>query len=374
MGTTAMLVGRRWGRVRTEASAGAGGLRGARAQRPPACTCRAWSVAFTGTFTSGLSEKAAGYLCCIVACLGFGSSYIPIKKVEVRDGMFFSLCLSAGALVVGLIHWAAASFYRFEPFAMLGGAIWATGNVCVPFIIRRCGLGVGQLTWSATNMLTGWAIGTFGLLGKTRDAVAFPALNCLGVALAVLSLGLFSLLQSYDKACSGEKPSGGFAAGFLVALLAGVFLGSNFTPPTYLQQLGQADQAAGLPPSAWRHSPHATEYVVSHYVGIFVTTGAFFLAYCAASRRRFVDKRVVLPGIVSGAVWAIAQTCWFQANAALSYVVAFPIIVGVPGLIAALWGAVLFGENRGASNLAVLGLVVAVQALAVSLIAASRGS
>jgi len=138
-----------------------------------------------------------------------------------------------------------------------------------------------------------------------------------------------------------------------------------------LQQIGQRDRIAGLIP---RHSPYATDYVISHFSGIFATTAAAFAVYAVATKGRvYLGREVVLPGILAGALWGIAQVAWFKANGVLSYVVAFPIIVGVPGLIAALWGVVLFGENRGKHNLSVLGLVVAVQAVAVSLIAASKG-
>jgi len=334
---------------------------------------------------SGPDRVGIGYLCCFVACLCFGSTYIPVKKVEVRDGQFFSLCLSVGILAVGSLQWALHGFYKFEPFAMVGGMLWATGNLFVPFIIKRCGLGIGQLVWSVTNMLTGWAFGTFGLLGKNMDSVSRPILNYFGVLVTLMSLTLFLFMEG-DRADGTSVPEADndkvykitarskFTSGFFVALLAGFFMGSNFNPPTYLQQQGQADMAAGLPEAKWSHSPFAMDYVFSHFCGIFVASAMYFLAYLAMSPSRFYGKEVVLPGLAAGLLWGIAQVAWFKANGALSYVVAFPIIVGVPGVLAAFWGCVLFGENRGRRNLSILALVIAVQAVGVMCIAFSKGS
>lgn len=58
----------------------------------------------------------------------------------------------------------------------------------------------------------------------------------------------------------------------------------------------------------------------------------------------------VLPGFLSGVLWAIATCCWFIANHALSAVVSFPIITAGPGFIAAMWGVFVFKEIQGLQN------------------------
>ena len=55
-----------------------------------------------------------------------------------------------------------------------------------------------------------------------------------------------------------------------------------------------------------------------------------------------VNREVILPGFVSGVMWAVAQTSWFVANDNLQLNVAFPIITTGPGLVAALWGVLVF--------------------------------
>lgn len=54
-------------------------------------------------------------------------------------------------------------FPPFHGFAMLGGALWCTGNMMCGPIINYIGMGMGILVWGSTNMLMGWASGTFGI-------------------------------------------------------------------------------------------------------------------------------------------------------------------------------------------------------------------
>jgi len=354
-----------------------------------------------------MDEITVAWICTVVACLGFGCCYLPVKKVDVQDGKFFNVWLATGIFCVGLAQWLWDGMYNFEPVAMLGGSIWAAGNFCVPFIVKNCGLGIGQLVWGATNMLTGWATGTFGLFGVSRATVANPELNYAGVLLSLCSLAIFTQMgddgktkqkqpddveHSFEIIVGSRGPSAGsatfggeggegegradagsgsgFLASFVVALFAGVLFGSNFNPPTLLQQQGQLDVAAGRVPT---HSVKSTDYVLSHFAGILTFTVVAFFAFKVSGSSCHVGSDVVLPGLGSGVLWGIAQICWFNANGVLSYVIAFPIIVGIPGVLAALLGVTLFGENRGKKNLTLLAFVFCIQAASLICIATSSG-
>ena len=50
---------------------------------------------------------------------------------------------------------------KFIPYAVLGGALWATGNTLAVPVINLIGLGLALLIWGATNMLMGWATGVW---------------------------------------------------------------------------------------------------------------------------------------------------------------------------------------------------------------------
>merc|ERR1712216_185883 len=74
----------------------------------------------------------------------------------------------------------------------------------------------------------------------------------------------------------------------------------------------------------------------------------YFLVYCAVKRNQpMINHEIVLPGFLSGIMWAVAQTCWFVANGTLSMQVGFPLGTSGPGFVAAVWGVFVLGEIKG---------------------------
>lgn len=63
--------------------------------------------------------------CIIWAC------WSPARRVYTGDGTLFTLSMTTATWVVGLIVAWFRNWPPFEPFAMLGGFLWATGNVTV---------------------------------------------------------------------------------------------------------------------------------------------------------------------------------------------------------------------------------------------------
>jgi len=150
-----------------------------------------------------------GMACCCIAAVGFGSNYLPVKKVDCGDGFFFAAMMSIGIGIVGILvnysELTAGPFFhspRFEPYAMVGGAAWMLGNLMTPTIIRFLGLGIGLTIWDLSNMVMGWATGRFGLFGVWEEEVQTPWMNYLGVALAGVSLVLFAQAAEPED---GEK-------------------------------------------------------------------------------------------------------------------------------------------------------------------------
>lgn len=45
---------------------------------------------------------------------------------------------------------------KFLPFAAFGGALWATGNTLAVPAINNIGLSLALLIWGSANMLMGW--------------------------------------------------------------------------------------------------------------------------------------------------------------------------------------------------------------------------
>jgi glucose uptake protein GlcU len=141
------------------------------------------------------------YGCALGAVLGFGSNFVPVKRYEASDGMFFQLVMCIGVWCVGCVVHGLTGYPEFQPWAMLGGCVWCMGNVmCVP-VIKMIGLGQGMLIWGTTNMLVGWATGTFQLFGikPHADVEVDRAMNYGGVFLAVVALSLYALLEPTIK-------------------------------------------------------------------------------------------------------------------------------------------------------------------------------
>uniref|UniRef100_A0A6T0ASC8 Transmembrane protein 144 n=1 Tax=Emiliania huxleyi TaxID=2903 RepID=A0A6T0ASC8_EMIHU len=384
-------------------------------------------------------SPSTGYACIAVAILGFGSNFVPVKKFETGDGMFYQWVMCTGIWVFGLVLQIVLFFHplgttlteaggnasaaeielaakpdaysvKFYPVVLLGGALWATGNCCAVPVINSIGLGMGLLLWGCTNMLTGWASGRFlnhALFpGVPADELRTEWLNDVGVAFVLVALALYTRVRPEDGSpappehlprgsayasgnvllempppeamAAGEgaaaqqpaapKPAAGSRGaaanrlfGVALAMLSGVFYGANFTPNTVL--------------IATRHgSPEPLDYVFSHFCGIYLASTVYFVCYCVAMRSApRVYPRLILPGLLSGVIWAVAQTCWFLANNAVSMSIAFPIVTSGPGAIGALWGIFVFGEIRGRRNYSWLGVAILLSAVGCVLISISKG-
>ena len=92
-------------------------------------------------------EAWLGYIAAAVAVLCFGSNFVPVKKFETGDGMFFQWILCTGIWLTGLVVNGIQGWPRFEPIAMIGGVLWCTGNLLTVPIIKLIGLGLGLLIW-----------------------------------------------------------------------------------------------------------------------------------------------------------------------------------------------------------------------------------
>mmetsp|Transcript_10639 Transcript_10639/g.22616 ORF Transcript_10639/g.22616 Transcript_10639/m.22616 type:complete len:355 (+) Transcript_10639:241-1305(+) len=352
-------------------------------------------------------SEGLGFATAAIAVLGFGSNFVPVKRFETGDGMFYQWVMCSAIFIYGVLLQLLLFLHPYEsdalppscanattlmltarpdahsvklyPFAILGGALWATGNTMAVPVINLIGLSLGLLIWGCTNMLVGWATGRFGLFGLEQEALADEGLNYAGVCFVLVALALYTLIRADAKAevddglllqvgeVGSSKPADAAmkkslkrAAGILLAMLSGAFYGSNFTPNTYMmeQKLGPAKPL---------------DYVFSHFTGIYLTSTFWFVVYCVGMRSApRIFPRLVLPSMLSGLVWAIAQTCWFISNDALSLSVAFPIITSGPGAVGAAWGVFVFGEIKGRRNFCVLGAALSLTIAGCVLIGLSK--
>lgn len=155
--------------------------------------------------------------------------------------------------------------------------------------------------------------------------------------------------------------------GFLCAIVAGSLFGCSFNPAQWI-----IDNHPNT------HSPETLlSFVFPHYCGIVLCSFMYFVVYCGVmqyhlKRRPYVTPEVILPAVLSGVLWGIAEICWFVANQHLGFAIAFPLITSGPGFIGALWGIFMFDEIKGVGNLMTLGIAGVITVVALILVGLSH--
>ncbi|CAI8041520.1 Transmembrane protein 144, partial [Geodia barretti] len=348
------------------------------------------------------SDVWVGWVGVVIAVVFFGSNFIPVKKFDTGDGLFFQWMLCIGIWLVGLVVNMILLMPPFFIPSLLGGFLWTTGNLMAVSIIKMIGLTMGLTVWGVTNMLSGWFIGTVIL----KESMKCAPLNYSAVAIVVISVivlafvkssgkktdnsrrvaetspllaeqdslegslrdkvvqresGRASIQNSYDKLTfSPSARNGGVGSqewderdedyswtdklgvwprriiGFSLALVAGVFFGTQFIVIEYMKLC--TDRA---------HSCSDINYLFGHYSGILLASTFYFVVYCLLMKNRpRVYPKAILPGLLSGIMWGIAMVGWFLANQRLSLAVSFPIITAGPGFVSSAWGIFIFREIK----------------------------
>lgn len=329
----------------------------------------------------GCMKSSIGYVFAFISVIFFGTNFIPVKFYDTGDGMFYQWVMCSAIWSVGFMILLIRKQPDFEPLSILGGFLWATGNVlCVP-IINFIGLGMGLMIWGCTSMILGWATGTFGLFGLNAASINNHAFNYVGVVFAIGCLlttilikpeeeeeeeyvsrtPLNTMTRNSNEAIGAPRSSGTKRfLGIGMAMCSGIFFGGNFDPPTWVMNNHPTASQAGI------------DYVFAHFCGIYLTSTFWFVVYSLYTKNKpQVYSEALLPTLISGVMWAVAQISWFVANDCLSLSVSYPIITGGPGIIGSLVG-IYFGEIKGKRNFSFLGAAILLGIIADVFIAMSR--
>lgn len=307
-------------------------------------------------------EELVAYTAIALACVIFGTNFIPVKKIATGDGLFFQLIVCVHIWLVGLAICFIRQSFVVHPLPMLGGFLWATGNLCKVPIIKTVGLGIGQIVWASTNCIFGWAIARFGLFGGIVQEPSINWLNYLGVGLTCVSLLIFSAVDSHGKESQHnanhiteahlenaqiENASTKLlddpdftdnlshtlkkALGLLLSLFSGLFYGANFFPITLAVEKGIFESRM--------------DATFSHFTGILGTHLIYFIIYSVYTHNSpQLFQRAVLPGACTGVTWGLAFFCWLYANEILGEHVTFPILATAPSVLGCVIGIYFFKE------------------------------
>ena len=352
----------------------------------------------------GTKDPAMGFLGAVLAVLGFGSSFVPIKKYKkfAGNGVFAQFCMCFGRFMFGLVMLLTRENQQFYPAAALGGLFWSGGNAISVPIIQCIGMGLGIAIWGTTNMLIGWASGAFGWWGVKKEVPETPWLSYLSVFLSFCSIVLFLLvepnqkpndpveeeeegaeeserksLQETNEEAEEEKPmlqvpekrptiaeqigkTKARIIGVSLALIAGALFGLCMDPA----QRMMSNYEHLTETSTTKYSPFGFDYVFSFNVGAIAFSFIWLSGYQVMVAFGFhpgeklfnpvEHSKIILPAFANGIIGSSASAAWFLANQNLGLIVSFPIIGAGPGIVSALWGVLVFGEIKGAKNLIVL--------------------
>ncbi|CAL1160128.1 unnamed protein product, partial [Cladocopium goreaui] len=364
-----------------------------------------------------ITRLVRGNACCLVAAIGFALNYLPVKKYDTGDGIFFCAAMSVGILGEVTKH---DQLVRSHVDAGQPGLT---------------GLGLGLTMWDLSNMLVGWFIGHFGLFGVDKEIIQHPLLNYVGLVLASVSLIFFSLssvLNSQDKELSPSKKElredcnsvrlkiqnkgdrgqggtgtsgfalfGGFGAEMFSIQKRGLLNHPNSSdlkircapcapatlgdgqdmpnesirgcpnvstrttaPPKVILKPVRSLQDGENEPTAEEHDhPAAVNWLYDGDGGRLPTDllqgdfGKQHSRWPSVEKKSYAPRSLVIPALSSGVIWGIAQVAWFQANLDLGFSVSFPVI-------ALLIGICCFGEVESfwSRVFAALGLLLRIPA------------
>ncbi|XP_078092003.1 transmembrane protein 144-like [Mustelus asterias] len=326
---------------------------------------------------TGTLPLVKGFVATAVAVICFGSNFVPVKKIDTGDGLFFQWIFCTAIWIVSLVVHLIQQCPKFWPLTMLGGFLWATGNITVIPILKTVGLGMGVLIWATFSLLMGWASSRFGWFGLDVQKVPSPILNYIGTALAALSAGILIFVKTESKepmpeekspliqekemevlqlssleetstkqgdACWTDKlnPLQKKLVGCSLAMCAGLLYGSSFVPVLYIKNHGERRDT-----EFFGASQFDMDYVFAYCSGIILTSTIYFLIYCALKKNKpSVYSTAILPAFFSGLLWGIANSAWFLANYFLGAVITFPLVTAGPAVISLTWGVFYFKEIK----------------------------
>ena len=130
--------------------------------------------------------------------------------------------------------------------------------------------------------------------------------------------------------------------GTLMSIFAGIMFGFNYVPIMYVQN-HEKDA-----------SQEYNDYEFSMCCGIMLSSLFVFVVYCIFERNApKIYPQAILPGMLTGLMWGVANICYNLGNDSLSMAISVPISNCGPSCVAFLVG-VLYKEIKGTKNFLIL--------------------
>jgi glucose uptake protein GlcU len=317
------------------------------------------------------SLHVLGVLCGLAAGVWLGAAEAPTKLVDAGFSPFaISLCMVAGVFTArwtfptlmkgtGFVFADVAAKPHLIVWALLAGALWAVANTLTVFAIRDVGLAVAFPLWNA-NSLIGllWGCLLFReLRGANATNKAKVVTGGICIVIAAIMLG-FSTLRGGD---SGQG-SPHAARGLLAAAGASLMWGTMYVPyrKAYL---------SGMNPLSF-----VTIFTFGELGTMLALTWTFDGGAHSSLGPLLHSRHLLFWLFLGGFIWVIGDLFQQFATKYLGIGRGIPLS-NTNQLWGLAWGALVFGELRGAdpTHLALVvggSLLMIVGALAISTAAA----
>ncbi len=251
-----------------------------------------------------------GYIAAIACMLGWGSYFVPMKRVKNYDPIYYQTVMCVGIFLLSIVLTFFTRQFTFSYWAILSGILWASGNVLSILAIKRSHLAIAAPVWMGVAIFISFLWGVFFF----RETIHFMFLSVTGIILLIV--GIIAISQVGNERGSSD------IKGIMFAALAGLLFGSYLVPFKLV-------------------NVSALTFSFSMSLGIIITgVVLFFLT------KPKINMAIVLPGMASGIIWNIANIISFFAVGILGIAIGFPL-TQMALFVSVLWGVLYFHEIKG---------------------------
>ncbi|MAG91978.1 hypothetical protein CMO83_04850 [Candidatus Woesearchaeota archaeon] len=260
-----------------------------------------------------------GIISAAVAAIGWGSYFVPMKKIKKFDPFYFQLLICIGVLISSSIIVFLYGSFSLSYYGILSGVLWTIGNVLVIFAVNSLGL-------ARTGPISGGIVSSMSFLWGLlyfKEIISSLLFGIVGIFLLIMGIVLIS---------ATTKNSGSYNfKGLIFAVSAAVLFGMYIVPL----------KVSGLEPM---------QFLFSMSLGIFASGLVFYLIKFSK-----FDKEIIISGLSSGVLWNIANIASFFAVANLGLAIGFPL-TQIALFVNVLWGLVYFHEITERKKIIKLGI------------------
>ncbi len=258
-----------------------------------------------------------------ISILGWGSYFVPMKRIKQYDPFYFQLLMCMTILISSILVSLFFNSFIFSYWGFLSGVLWASGNILSAQAVKYSGLSKAAPLWMGAGILTSFAWGLI-FFNEPVNSIVLGLL-----AIIFLISGIFFISSTSDSGnISNPK-------GLIFTIAAGVIFGSYLVPL----------KLSGLDP---------IPFLFPMSLGIF--TGGVFIYLI---KRPSLNRGILIPGAASGLIWNVANVASFFAVKSLGIAIGFPL-AQIALFVSVLWGLLYFKEIKSKKSIQklVLGAII----------------